>query len=613
MIAEQELNRAHAGTGTVVRMFQQRVEKTPVGVAARFKADGVWQVLTWRELADRVARVAHALLSAGVQPGERVCLMGDTRVDWVVMDLGIQSAGAVTVPIYQSNLPDECAWIASNSEAVFAFVDSAKQAAKLAAVRGEIPTVRQVVQYLGDVAEPADGWIRPLESFWSAADAFAAENPDALARAAASISAQDISTIIYTSGTTGRPKGVMLSHDSFVFEAEATESMGEITSSDAMLLFLPLAHSFAQVLKALWIQIGFVMAFAESLEKLIDNMGEVHPTILPSVPRVFEKAYNKVVSDGSATPGFKGVLFRETLREIDVYTQAREAGHEHRSLKLLAGQAVVLPAIREKLMARFGGRLRFFISGGAPLSRKIAWFFDLVGIQILEGFGLTETCAASTVNRLARNRIGTVGPPVPGVQVKIAADGEILLRGRGVMKGYYRNPEATAEVIEPDGWFHTGDIGQLDADGYLRITDRKKDIIVTSGGKNVAPQNLENALKANAIISQVLVHGDRRKYLSALITVSEDRARQIAAARGLQVKDYPDLALRPEIRSEVQAAVDAVNATLPSYETIKKFTILPRDFSQETGELTPTLKVKRKVCNEKYKAELNRMYGDDGD
>jgi long-chain acyl-CoA synthetase len=612
MIAEPQSSPS-AGTGTVVRMFQRRVARTPLGVAARFKEDGCWQVLTWGELAERVARVAHALLSAGVQTGDRVCLMGETRLDWVIADLGIQSAGAVTVPIYQSNLPDDCAWIAGNSGAVLAFVDSAKQAAKLAAVRESIPTVRQVVQYGGEVEITGDGWIRPIESFWPLADAFAAEHPDALTKSAEAIAAQDVSTIIYTSGTTGRPKGVMLTHDSFVFEAEATESMAEISSLDVMLLFLPLAHSFAQVLKALWIEIGFVMAFAESLEKLVDNMGEVHPTILPSVPRVFEKAYSKVISDGAATPGIKGVLFRQTMKEIEAFTQAQEAGQEYRSLALLAGEAVVLPTIREKLLARFGGRIRFFISGGAPLSRRIGWFFHVVGFQILEGFGLTETCAASTVNRLAKNKIGTVGPPLPGVQVKIASDGEILLRGRGVMKGYYRNPEATAEVLQSDGWFHTGDIGQLDSDGYLRVTDRKKDIIVTSGGKNVAPQNIENALKASPIISQVLVHGDRRKYLSALVTVSEERARQVAAARGLQAMDYAALALRPEIRSEVQAAVDLVNANLPSYETIKKFTILPNDFSQETGELTPTLKVKRKACQEKYRRELNDMYGEEGD
>jgi long-chain acyl-CoA synthetase len=613
MIAEQSLREVPRENANLVQVFRARVEAMPDAPAARFKQDGAWRDISWKEMGERATRVTNALLAAGVKPGDRICLMGETRFEWVVADLGIQGAGAITVPVYQSNLPDECQYIAANSGAVFVFVDIPAQTAKYARVREQLPGVKHVIQYLGTVTDEPSGWIRPLESFWPEADAFAKSDPSAARAAAASIEASDLSTIIYTSGTTGRPKGVMLSHDAFLFTAESVESLGLIVPGDIELLFLPLAHSFAQVLKGIWLKTGHVMAFAESLEKLIDNMGEVRPTMMTAVPRVFEKAYNKVVSDGSGAPGVSGTLFQLTMAELEKHARARDAGEEYRSLQLSLAKRVVLPRVKERLSERFGGRLRFFISGGAPLSRKIAYFFDLAGIQILEGFGLTETCAATTVNRPHRNKIGTVGAPIPGMEIRIASDGEILIRGRGVMRGYFGNPEATAECLQHDGWFHTGDIGVIDGDGYLRITDRKKDIIVTAGGKNVAPQNLENSLKSNAIISQVVVHGDQRKYLVALVTVAEDRARKIASDKGVSFKDYAELSQHPVIRAEVQSAFDQLNSTLPSYETIKKFTVLRRDLSQETGELTPTLKIKRKVCNELYRSELDAMYGPDVD
>ncbi len=610
MIAKEELEARAKEATTLVGTFAARVQATPDAPAARLKAGGSWTDVSWAELSERARRVGHALLALGVGKGDRVCLMGDTRVEWVVCDLAIQLTGAASVPIYQSNLPDECQYIVENCGAALVLADSAAQAAKFVKVRGELPQLKAVVQFTGEVQDAAGGLVRSLESLYPDGDDFAKAHPSALDERSRALSKDDLSTIIYTSGTTGRPKGVMLAHDSFVYEADAVGALGIIRPTDVELLFLPLAHSFAQVLKAIWYQLGHVMAFAESLDKLMDNMAETHPTFMCAVPRVFEKAFNKVVTDGAATPGLKGRLFRMTLSSFERYAQAQDEGRDYRSLELTAGKKLVLPKIKERLDDRFGGNLRFFISGGAPLSRKIARFFDLVGIQILEGFGLTETCAASCVNRPHKNKLGTVGPPVPGTELRIAPDGEVLIRGRGVMKGYWDNPEASSEVLLPEGWFATGDIGEIDADGYLRITDRKKDIIVTAGGKNVAPQNLENALKANAIISQVVVFGDKRKYLVALVTVSEERARKIAEENGIPFTDYADLTRKPEIRAAVQAAFDQLNRTLPSYETIKKFDIVPRDFSQETGELTPTLKVKRKLCSEKYKAEVDRMYGE---
>lgn len=607
MMAASKLEKSPTASN-VVQMFLDRARTSASQPAARSKVNGTWQDVSWGDFAKRAERVSNALMALGVKKGDRINLMGDTRFEWVVCDLGIQGAGAVTVPIYQSNLPDECQYVAENCGAEYVLVDSAAQAAKFIKIKDQLPGVKNVIQIVGNVADAAGGWVRTLDSLYAEGDKFAQANPTAFEERSSAVTREDLSTIIYTSGTTGKPKGVMLTHDAFCFEAESVDEVGIVTADDVELFFLPLAHSFAQVLKAIWFRLGHVMAFAESLEKLIDNMGEVKPTMMASVPRVFEKAFNKVVTDGSATPGLKGTLFRMTMAEFEKYAQMRDEGREYESLKFAIGRKLVLSKVREKLNARFGGNLRFFISGGAPLARKIAYFFDLTGVTILEGFGLTETCAATCVNRLQKNKIGTVGPAIPGMEVKLASDGELLIRGRGVMKGYYNNPEATKEVLLDDGWFATGDIAEIDSDGYVRITDRKKDIIVTAGGKNVAPQNLENALKSNSIVSQVVVHGDKRKYLTAVFTVSEDRAKQVAAEQNISYTDYADLTRKPEIRALFQAAVDELNKTLPSYESIKKFEILPNDFSQETGEMTPTLKVKRKFVNQKYKAVFDGMY-----
>jgi long-chain acyl-CoA synthetase len=340
------------------------------------------------------------------------------------------------------------------------------------------------------------------------------------------------------------------------------------------------------------------------MDKILDNASEVRPTVMPAVPRIFEKAYNTVISKGFASPGLKGRLFRIAMESFDAYADARSVGRTYSSFGLLLGKKLVFPKLRAALDERFGGRMRFFVSGGAPLSPKIAWFFDILGFTILEGYGLSESSAASFVNRPGANKIGTVGPPVPGTEVRIAEDGEILIRGPGVMKGYWNDPAATAEALK-DGWLQTGDIGRLDGE-HLRITDRKKDLIVTAGGKNVAPQNLENELKTDPLVSQAMVHGDQRKFLSALVTLNEEAARKWATEHGVP----PAAALHehPAVIARIQEAIDALNARQASYSTIKRFAIVPKDFTQETGELTPTLKVKRKVVTQKYRAVLDAFY-----
>jgi long-chain acyl-CoA synthetase len=389
-----------------------------------------------------------------------------------------------------------------------------------------------------------------------------------------------------------------------IFASESVVGTRLLSREDSHLLFLPFAHSFAQIIKAAWFGSGLTMIFAESVDKLVDNAGETSPTVLSAVPRVYEKAFNSVVSNGMASPGLQGTLFRMAMREFELYAKAKEKGQTYSSFAFTIARKLVFPKIKDKLSRRFGGRIKQFVSGGAPLARKIAYFFDLLGFHMLEGYGLTETIALTSVNLPGQNKLGTVGRPFPGVETKIAEDGEILERGRNIMRGYLGLPEATAEVIDKDRWFHTGDIGDLDADGYLRITDRKKDLIKTSGGKYIAPQALEGALKTmSEAISQVVVIGDKRKYVSVLVTVVEAEAKKISGAAS-----YAEATRHPAVKQKVQEAIDKLNATLPSYETIKRFSILERDFAQETGELTPTLKVKRKAATQKFKKEIDAMY-----
>ncbi|MCJ7795421.1 MAG: AMP-dependent synthetase/ligase, partial [Thermoleophilia bacterium] len=380
-----------------------------------------------------------------------------------------------------------------------------------------------------------------------------------------------------------------------------------VLPDDVILLFLPMAHSFAKVIEAVWFGQGATAAFVESLEKIVDNASEIKPTVMPSVPRIFEKAYDAVLAKGLAAPGVKGWLFGLAMNGFDAWVDGKAKGMEVKTVGFRIGEKLVFPKLAAALSERYGGRMRLFLSGGAPLSAKINWFFTLLGFTLLEGYGLTETSAGTFVNPIGKNKIGTVGPPVPGTQVKIAEDGEVLIKGGGVMKEYYRRPEATAEVLK-DGWLYTGDIGELDADGYLKITDRKKDLIKTSGGKYIAPQNLENELKGDPLISQAVVHGDNRKFVTVLITLSEENARRWATEQGI-AEDEP-LHANPKMRARIQQAVDALNAKQASYSSIKKFAILELDFTQERGDLTPTLKVKRKVVTERHKKVLDSFYND---
>ncbi len=604
MIAQAELSREIERARNIVEVFEISAARLGERAAVRFKQGGAWREISWKDLARRARDVADGLVALGVARGERVAILAETAADWIVADLGIMGAGAVTVPIYQSNPTHECQYILENSETSWVFADSEAQADKVRQVKDRLPGLKGLIRFAG---APRDGFERALADVEAAGAAWHKDHPRAHTERLAAIGLDDAACYIYTSGTTGNPKGVILTHGNWVYEARAVAEIDLINANDLVLMFLPMAHSFAKVIEAVWFAVGAEVAFVESIEKIVDNAGEVRPTVMPSVPRIFEKAYNAVITKGLETPGLKGKLFKAAMEGFEDWATGKIAGEERTSFSFLMGKRLVFPKLAKALAQRFGGRMRLFVSGGAPLSPKIAWFFHLVGFTILEGWGLTETSAGTCVNRPGRNRIGTVGPPVPGTEIRIAEDGEIMVKGGGVMKQYYRNTAASAEVFQ-DGWLLTGDIGELTADGCLRITDRKKDIIVTAGGKNVAPQNLENELKTDPLISQVMVHGDKRKFLSALVTLNEENLRKWATANGVHLDG--SFAANPKVRSRVQQAIDALNVKQASYATIKKFAILPKDLTQEAGEITPTLKVKRKFLAQKYKDILDAFYAE---
>jgi long-chain acyl-CoA synthetase len=584
----------------------------PDAVGATVYEGGAWKSVTWGAIRDEVRRMSAALLAQGIKPGDRVAIFAGTSLRWCIVDLAVSAARGITIPIYASNTPEEVHYIVEHSGSSLLFVDDdvadGKQPGRLSRVRaciGRLPGVKAVVVFEGPVA----GKEVAYRDFIAKGDAVEKADPKGFETRLAAIKMSDPCLFIYTSGTTGNPKGVQLTHGNWAYEASATAQIGLMLPDDSVMLFLPLAHSFAQVVKTVWLSMGFRMIFSRGTDKLMADLVETSPSILPSVPRIFEKVYEGVVGNGSSAPGLKGRLFRWAMRHFDEYVNARLQGREYSSLSFALAKRLVFSKVKATLDQKLGGRMRLFVSGGAPLSRKIAYFFDLLGFQVLEGYGLTETSAAATVNRPGKVKIGTVGLPLPGCEVKIASDGEILIRGPNVMAGYYRNPEATQEAMTPDGWFRSGDIGEIDPDGVVRITDRKKDIIVTAGGKNVAPQNIENALKTRPLVSQAMVYGDKRKYLSVLITINEGAAQKLLASSGAPpAQSYAELAKRPEVLRGVQATITEFNQNEPPYNQLKRFAVMDHDFTQETGELTPTLKVKRKACTLKYQAILDSLY-----
>lgn len=590
-----------------VELFRNRIANSAMTVAARRKVAGVWESTTWREWDTASREIAAGLLALGIQPGDRICLLAQTRLEWALCDVGIVMAGAVTVPIYPSSTPEQCEFIITDSGAKVVIAEDTVQLDKLFSteVAAKLAQV-QCVSFVEDTkARPR---VTSLEALRASGRAWIGKNAGVLEQRWSQIKPSDVFTIVYTSGTTGNPKGVVLTHSNICFELGAMVAADvPILENDEQLLFLPLAHIFAKLLLWSSIERGVITSFAEGILKVGDNMKEIRPTFMGSVPRIYEKVYAKIIAGGEQAGGAKTKIFHWAFSVGRQASKIRQAGQTPGPLLALQ-HAIAEKLVFSKIRQAFGGRLRFFISGGAPLSREIAEFFHAAGVLILEGYGLTETTAATHINRTGGYRFGTVGPALPGVEVRIADDGEILMRGANVMREYFGKPDATREVIDEQGWFHSGDIGVIEPGGFLRITDRKKDIIVTAGGKNIAPQNIEGAIKTKcSLISQVVVHGDKRPYLVALITLAEENLVPWARERGI-AGSYAELTKRPEVRVAIDQAVGEVNAKLASYESIKKFQLLECDFSQQAGELTPTLKVKRKFASEKYAALIQGLY-----
>jgi long-chain acyl-CoA synthetase len=592
---------------TLAQMFWSRTEQSADRPAQQFKQDGAWKVLTWRQVGQIVDEIALGLIALGRRPQDAVALLSASRAEWVQADFAIFSAGCVTIPIYPSYPPDLIAYIVNDSDARTLIVEDPAQLAKALEVRGKMEGLEHIIVIAGHEG-PETGTILSLEHLRRLGRDREASLKATLAERVTQGGAEDVASIVYTSGTTGPPKGVVQTHGNYLAVLRSTAEATPMAGEEVHLLFLPLAHVFARIESFLGVYHGLTTAFAENLDRVGENLREVRPHFIMSVPRVYEKVYARILAGVEASSAVKQAIFRWAMRVGRRVSRLQQVRRPLPSPLRLAHR-VAHRLVFAKLHAAMGGRLRFAVSGGAPLSRDIAEFFHAAGILVLEGYGLTETCPTLTFNRLDNFKFGSVGQAIPGVELRIAADGEILARGPNVAtRGYFKQAAATAEVFEPDGWFHTGDIGRLDEDGFLFITDRKKDLIITSGGINIAPQNIENALKADPFISQAMVYGDRRPYPVVLVTLNPDELAKFARAEGLLTTDPVALAQHPKVIERVDRTIEDRNASLPAYARLKRFAILPTDFSQEGGQLTPTLKVKRRVIAEQYRETLERLY-----
>lgn len=565
----------------------------------RYKSKGKWRSLSWTDLKERVARLASQLETLGIEAGDRVAILSNTRYEWTVADLAILSIGAVTVPIYHSTLAKDVQFILEHSQAKLVFVEDKIQQKKVDEVRKDLKSLKTVVLIEKGGQDGALYLKKMMQEGQCDLEAFE--------KRVNKIDIEALATVVYTSGTTGQPKGVMLTHRNLSAEIDALTQIFHFDLEQESLIFLPLAHILARAVQFFQLSSGFVQSYAESIDKLLDNLKEIRPHFMACVPRIFEKIHTKILNDVNAAHPIKKGLFQWAV-SVGTEVSRRKQQQKSVSLTLWLQYQLAQKLVFSKLHKRLGGRIRFFISGGAPLAAEVAEFFHAADILILEGYGLTETSAAVNVNRPDRYLFGTVGPAMAHADEKLAPDGEILVRGGQVFKGYFRNPEATEEAFTADGYFHTGDIGEFDEDGFLRITDRKKDLIVTAAGKNVAPQHIEGLLKTEPLISQVMVHGDRRKFLSALVTLNPDELKNLAKRLGVEEGNYENLTQDPKVFDWVRRRIEEKNKNLASYESIKRFAILDKDFTVEGGELTPTLKVKRKLLTERYKDILDAFY-----
>jgi long-chain acyl-CoA synthetase len=602
--------RSSAGTGTLADLIPSAAAAHAEHTAVRFKRSGAWHDISYAQLATIVQEVGLGLVDLGIEPGERVCILANTRPEWSYADLGASAAGAVVVPIYQTNSPEECLWVISDSGASAIVCEDDEQLAKIAAIREQLPDLRTVIVIDGASASSPEASenSQTLDaiSLDEVRERGRSRAPEELQERRAGVRPEDPFTFIYTSGTTGPPKGCVLTHGNYRAIIDMIGESGEITDDEVAYLYLPLAHSFALLVQLAIFDLGGTLAyFGGDTKQIVPELMEVKPTYLPSVPRVFEKIYTLAHGAIEAKPPEER---RRAQEAIKLGVKVRD----------MINRSEPVPAELQKpfdeadnelfklVRGIFGGNVRHATSGAAPIAKEILEFFWACGVPVLEGYGMTETATAATVSTVEHHRFGTVGRALPGVELKIAEDGEILIKGPNIFAGYHNRGEESFGAVE-DGWMHTGDLGSIDADGYLSITGRKKDIIITAGGKNLTPANIENDLKQCRWISQAVMHGDQRPYPVVLITLDEEEIPSYAHEHDLP-QDIPSLCQRPEIRALIQQEVDRANQKYAQVEQVKKFVILDHDLSQATGELTPTLKVKRNVVNEQYAALFDELY-----
>jgi long-chain acyl-CoA synthetase len=582
-------------------------------VAARYKRDGEWHDVTYTQLADTVQEIALGLIELGLQPGERICILANTRPEWSYADIAATSAGLVVVPIYQTNSPEECLWVISDSDACAIVCEDDEQLAKIAAIREQVPNLRTIIS----IDEPGSG-AAAANGSRAAIDALApialdevrergrGRSPEELDARRAAVGPEDAFTFIYTSGTTGPPKGCVLTHGNYRAMIDMISEAGEIEGDEVIYLYLPLAHSYALLIQlAVFDRGGTLAYFGGDTKQIVGELLEVKPTYLPSVPRVFEKIYTLARAAIDAQPPEERVRADQAI-QLGIKVRDLMARGEPIAEDMQASFDEADEQLFKNVRAIFGGRVRHATSGAAPIAQDILEFFWACGVPVLEGYGMTETSTAATVSTVENHRFGTVGRALPGVEIKIADDGEILIKGPNIFHGYHNQASTSFGAVE-DGWLHTGDLGSLDEDGYLSITGRKKDIIITAGGKNLTPANLENDLKQCRWISQAVMHGDQRPYPVVLVTLDEEEIPAFAREHGLP-EDIPSLAQQPAVRELIQHEVDRANTKYAQVEQVKKFVILDHDLTQATGELTPTLKVKRNVVNERYKDLFDALY-----
>jgi long-chain acyl-CoA synthetase len=587
--------------GTLVQIFFDAVERYDKPDALQSKVDGAYQPISHRTLADRVQHIALGLRALGIDRGARVGILSENRPEWAIVDYACLTSGLVDVPVYPTLPAEQVAYILKDAGVVALFVSTPTQAAKIAEVRGQLPALRQVIGFGEEVWPGVNLTFTALEARGKGSGSTAAQYREEALRTAP----DDLATFIYTSGTTGEPKGVMLTHDNFYSNVTACADILPF-KNDVALSFLPLSHVFERMGDYLMMACGVSIAYAESIDTVPTNMLEVRPTVMMSVPRLYEKMYARVLENALAGGAIKKRIFFWARRVADRWANETLAGRTPRGWLAIAYR-LAQQLVFSKLKARTGGRMRYFVSGGAPLAPEINKFFYAAGLTILEGYGLTETSPVIAVNTPRHFRIGTVGKPIPGVEVTIAPDGEILTRGPHVMKGYFNKPEATREALDADGWFHTGDIGEL-RNGFLAITDRKKDIIATAGGKKIAPQPIENMIKTNKYVSQAVILGDKRKFPVVLVVPNFEQLEKWAKIKNLLWADRRQLINLPLVRAKMEKEVLRKLTGLASFETPKKVGLLENDFSIESGEMTPSHKVKRRVIEKRYADRVNRLY-----